>query len=327
MMDLKKIKKLKEQKNLIVIAGATATGKTAVAVELAQKLNGEIISADSMQVYKGMNIGTAKPTIAERGGIIHHLIDVVDVVDIADPTKSSEKFSVAMFQKLANQAIIDIYNRGKIPILAGGTGFYINAVIYDNTLVPEKYSRKTYNAPPQALYKQLLAVDPISAAKIHPNNVQRVSAALAYYETTGKPISSYTPAKTPRYNNIIITLHRDRQELYAAINRRTEQMFANGFLQEVQDLLDNGITNNTTAMQAIGYKEVISYLNGEFSFSETLANIQQNSRRYAKRQLTWLRHQLTDSHCLNATETPKKTANACLKILKNSWVGQQTWRN
>ncbi|MCL1988803.1 MAG: tRNA (adenosine(37)-N6)-dimethylallyltransferase MiaA [Firmicutes bacterium] len=299
-------------KNLIIITGPTACGKTATAINLAKMLNGEIISADSMQIYKNMDIGTAKPTISERNGVIHHLIDIIE------PT---ENFSVAIFQKLANQAIIEVYNRGKIPILVGGTGFYINAVAYKNALAPKESTKLQEhlqkNATSQELYEYLQKVDPLSASRIHPNNVQRVSSALAYYESTGKPISHHKPQKEPRYNNRFIILTRDRQSLYNAINKRVEIMFAKGLPQEVKYLLENGVTSNTTAMQAIGYKEMLPYLNDKCTLAETILTIQQNSRRYAKRQLTWFRHQLT-GYCLNTDKTTsEEMAFACLKVINN----------
>jgi len=306
---------------VIVIAGPTASGKSALAVKVAKKIGGEIISADSMQVYRGMDIGTAKPTLAEQEGIPHHLIDVVE---------AQETFSAADFQRLAQNAIADIQKNGRIPIIAGGTGFYINALIYgcdfspltnqahkDNQELHQDRLRQSFMELAESsenggefLHNRLRAVDPESAAKIHANNIKRVARALAYYEAMGRPISTHNAEqrqkREPIYNTTYIILHRERSKLYEAINQRVLDMIARGLPQEVKRLLQAGVPETSTAMQGLGYKEMIPYLNGQCSLEDTIAAIQQGTRRYAKRQLTWFRHQ-TDGHWLLADELTDDT--------------------
>ena len=282
-----------EKKPLIVITGPTACGKTAVAVALAKMINGEVVSADSMQIYCGMDIGTAKPSIEERDGIPHHLIDV------ADP---KENFSVAIFQKMAQKAIFDIHSCNKVPILVGGTGFYINSVVYKELLSPDmpdkdndirnKLLQQSVEKGSNFLHERLNMVDAQSAERIHPNNIKRVVRALVYYEINGKPISSHKPVLDTLYNTLFIVLHRERALLYEAINSRVEDMLAKGLVEEVKKLLHDGVNEAASSMQALGYKEIIPFLKGECTFEETVEAIKQGSRRYAKRQLTWFRHQI-----------------------------------
>ncbi|MCL2422094.1 MAG: tRNA (adenosine(37)-N6)-dimethylallyltransferase MiaA [Defluviitaleaceae bacterium] len=300
-------------KPLVVITGPTACGKTPTAVALAKMIDGEIISADSMQIYKGMDIGTAKPAMAEREGIPHHMLD------IANPHKD---FSVAIFQQMAREAIEDIHNRGKIPILAGGTGFYITSTVYEDALTPEpekediairqRLMDKAVQEGSNVLHERLKAIDPVSASNIHPNNVKRVIRALAYYEHTGQLFSSQGREKNLRYDTLFIILHRDRAKLYEAINRRVEMMIFQGLVSEVEQLLAAGARQDATAMQAIGYKEIIPHLNGQCTLEEAIAAIQQNSRRYAKRQLTWFRHQM-DGHWLSMDENTTEEAATIIK--------------
>ena len=271
-------------KPLIIITGPTACGKTPTAVALAKLANGEVVSADSMQIYRGMDIGTAKPGIEEREGIPHHMID------IADP---SEDFSAATFQQMARAVIDDIYNRGKLPILAGGTGFYINSVIYEDALSPDSLDDmqiRTELMKQPDIYERLKKLDPKSAEAIHPNNIKRVARALAYCEANGSKFSDHKPEKRPLYDASFYVLHRDRALLYEAINNRVKLMIKRGLVEEVKTLLK--LEKHGTAMQALGYKEMLPYLNGEQSLEEAIAAIQQGSRRYAKQQLTWFRHQL-----------------------------------
>ena len=287
---------------IVVICGPTACGKTRVAVELAKMIDGEVVSADSMQVYRGMDIGTAKPAMNERDGIPHHLFDV------ADPT---EDFSAAAFKGLAREAIDDILKRGKAPILAGGTGFYINAVIYDDALAPEtpvdaNLRRELMNDP--NLYERLKAVDPKSADRIHPNNIKRAARAYAYYLETGRPISGHAVKRVLRYNTLSIVLYRERALLYEAIDRRVISMISKGLAKEVENLLAVGVKEESTAMQALGYKEMIPYLKGQCTLEEAQKAIQQKSRRYAKRQLTWFKNQINGCWLPMDEKTPKEAA-------------------
>ena len=308
---------------LIVITGPTACGKTPTAVALAKKINGEIVSADSMQIYRGMDIGTAKPTLAERDEIPHHMLD------IADPKND---FSAAAFQQMARDAIEDIHSRGKMPILVGGTGFYIAAAVYENALtqdkdeeesaiskeliIREQLMKETAQEPEgaAALHNRLKIVDPQSADRIHPNNIKRVVRALAYYEANHQPISAHKRGRDLRYDTLFIVLHRDRASLYQAIDRRVVVMIEQGLVREVEELLATGVGNKTTAMQALGYKEIIPYLRKECSLEAAVQAIQQGSRRYAKRQLTWFRHQI-DGHWLSMDDkTPESAAEAIKEL-------------
>ena len=244
---------------LLIICGATATGKTALAVECAKRLNGEIVSADALLIYKKLNIGTAKPTEAERGGIIHHMIDVVE------PTA---EFSVSDYEAAALPIVEEIIRRGKTPVLCGGTGFYMNAVLYrsgfggtggDKT-VREKYEKIAREEGRGALYQFLEKVDPESAAKLHENDVKRVVRALEIYELSGKKKSEQHDEKIPRFPFAAFAFDFPRAELYARIDRRVDAMIASGLLEEVVALLKEGVPENAQCMQGIGYKEVIEGL-------------------------------------------------------------------
>ena len=276
---------------LIVIAGPTASGKTALAVRIAQRHGGEIVNADSMQVYKYMNIGTAKPDISERGGIPHHLMDIVDPRD---------SFSVSRYCELAHKCIKDISDRGKLPILVGGTGLYIDSVV-NNVIFSDVPSDKEYCAllEQQAkkhgneyIYKMLQIIDPTAAEKIAVNDIKRIIRALEVYKTTGKTITEHKAASRSvpsPYRAEYFALDTDRGELYDKINRRVDIMFDKGLAAEVESLLKMGVSKECTAMQAIGYKETAAYINGECTLDEAKDAIKQGSRRYAKRQLTWFR--------------------------------------
>ena len=289
--------------NLYVIAGPTASGKTAAAIDLAGQLDGEVISADSMQVYKYMNIGTAKPTAEEMDGIPHHLLDVTDPGDY---------FSVADYTKLTTEAIRDIHSRGKVPILAGGTGFYINAVLYgtefaetedgqhekDNQLRDE-YTKLAQEKGALYLHEKLQAADPDYAKTVHPNNVKKVARALSFCETTGKLFSAHNANQklaVPKYDVDLRLISMPREMLYGRINRRVLAMWDAGLPDEVRQLLSMGYHPGLTSMQGIGYKETVPYINGTRSKEETIAQIQQATRNYAKRQETWFRHQLRFSN-------------------------------
>ncbi len=274
---------------LLVIVGATASGKTALGVELAKKLNGEIISADSMQIYEGLDITTAKPSQKEMQGIPHHLISIV---------KRSQNFSVAEYVELANQKIQEISARGKLPILVGGTGLYIDSVVNGlyftpepETNIREKLLARAQSEGNQALYQELQRLDPEAAEKIHVNNTVRLVRALEVCLTSGMTFTEYKAknlSKDSPYEAILLGLHyADRQDLYDRINKRVYQMLDAGMLEEVSQVYQQG--NIGTASAAIGYKELIPYLEQKASLKECIDRIQQETRRYAKRQLTWFR--------------------------------------
>lgn len=276
---------------LIAIVGPTAVGKTALAIEVAKAVGGEIISGDSMQVYRQMDIGTAKPSMEERQGIPHHLIDIMD---------PDEEYSVALFQKMAEELIKDISARGKVPILAGGTGLYVRSVIdhYDFTdfAVNQDFrtsmQQEAESLGNEHLHQKLALVDPVSAEKLHPNDVKRIIRALEVYHYTGKPISSYHRIKEttdPKYNLFMIGLNMDRERLYQRINLRVEQMMEMGLVAEVQKLLDQGYSPELTSMRGLGYKEIVNYLRGDATLEEAVDELKQNTRHFAKRQLTWFR--------------------------------------
>jgi len=284
---------------LYVIAGPTACGKTAAAITLAKEINGEVISADSMQVYIGMDIGTAKPTLEEMDGIPHHMIDIVS---------PGESFSVAEYVKGAEAAIQGIYARGKKPILAGGTGFYINAVIYGTQFTEQEdgqhekdnsmrnfYVNLAKEKGVDFLHEKLQKVDLESAEAIHPNNIKRVARALSFCESTGQLFSQHNKIQKQqeaKYNVDFRLISMPRDVLYGRINARVAQMWEAGLANEVRGLLSKGYHPGLTAMQGIGYKEVVPFINGEQSEAETIALIQQATRNYAKRQDTWFRHQV-----------------------------------
>ena len=278
---------------LLVLCGPTATGKTALSLALAERLNGEIVSADSMQVYRGMDIGTAKASPEERARVPHHMLDV------ADP---SENYSVARYVEEASRCCDDILARGKLPILTGGTGLYIDSLLAGRSFGGEDEDggalRLALGADydrlgGDAMLKRLRKVDPARAAKLHPGDKRRIVRALEVFERTGMTITEHdarTRAQPPRYTaRRIVLSFADREALYARIDRRVEEMAVQGLFEEVEALLDAGLSPDCTAMQAIGYKEATLALRGDMSRSEAVALIQQSSRRYAKRQLTWFR--------------------------------------
>ncbi len=276
--------------NIICIAGPTASGKTALAVELAKELGGEVVSCDSMQIYRRMDIGTAKPTLEERQGIVHHMLDV------ADPT---EDFSVSRYTEMATPIVDDILARGKTAIIAGGTGLYMDALMRGNDFAPvpatghrERLEQRLETEGLDALLGELQSIDP-EAANRSQNNPRRIIRALEVFMETGKTITAHnlrTQAIPPRYAPLWLGLDfADRKDLYDRIDRRVELMLEQGLLTEIQDLLRSGIPENATAMQAIGYKEFVSVLAGSASLASAVAQVQQSSRRYAKRQLTWFR--------------------------------------
>ena len=278
-------------KKLICIAGPTASGKTALSIALAKELDGEIVSCDSMQVYKGMNIGTAKPTTEEMAGIPHHMLSV------AEPW---EDFSVGKYCDMAAPIVDDILARGKTAIIAGGTGLYMDALIRGNDFAPvpstgrrEELEQLAAEKGIEAVISQLRAVDPESAERLHPSDQKRIIRAMEVYLETGETITEHnrkTQLIPPRYDPVWFALEdADRANLYARIDRRVEIMLEQGLIAEIQGLLDAGIPEKATSMQAIGYKEFVDVLQGRSSMETATALVQQSSRKYAKRQLTWFR--------------------------------------
>ncbi len=275
---------------LLVIGGPTASGKTTLAIELAKRLDGEIVSADSMQIYKFMNIGSAKPDEEEKQGVLHHLLDV------CEPT---ENFSLGDYLVLARKAIEDIHRRGKLPVVAGGTGLYINSLINNIELTEEENTsdiRERLMAFAQengseALFERLREVDPESAERIHPNNVKRVMRALEIFESTGKTMTETLKEskKPPVYNVMQFAINHDREVLYDRINKRVDIMIEQGLVDEVRMLSEMGCTRENTSMQGIGYKEVLDHLEGKLTMEEMAEEIKQATRRYAKRQITWFK--------------------------------------
>lgn len=281
-----------ELKPLVILVGPTAVGKTAASIGLAKALNGEIISGDSMQIFRGLDIGTAKITKEEMQGVPHHLID------IKEPW---ETFSVAEFKRLADEAIADIQDRGKLPIIVGGTGFYINSVLYEYHFGEadtdeayraelEQYAEAHGN---EALWSILQEKDPDSAAKLHSNDTKRVIRALEVLHVTGIPASerqSTVDKQTMRYNAVYIALNMPREVLYDRINRRVDIMIQDGLEAEVRTALANGVAQDALSMTSIGYRQMIQYFNEEISFDRAVELIKRDTRHFAKRQLTWFRH-------------------------------------
>lgn len=280
-------------KKVLVITGPTATGKTALGVALAKKLGGEVVSADSMQVYRRMDIGTAKVTAEEMQGVPHHMVDV------ADP---SESFSVARYVEMASDCCEEIFARNRLPILVGGTGLYIDSLLSGRSFaersdrendIRNELNREYDERGGTAMWSELNSVDPERAERLSPNDRKRIVRALEIYRLTGKTITQHdaeTQSLPPRYDSLMVALdYVQRDDLYARINRRVDQMLENGLVPEVQALLDLGLNDDHTAMQAIGYKEIVQAIRGSTTLKEAVEQIKQESRRYAKRQLTWLR--------------------------------------
>lgn len=278
---------------LVILTGPTAVGKSALSVRLAKEIDGEIISADSMQVYRHMDIGSAKITEEEMEGIPHYLIDVLE---------PQEDFHVVRFQALAKEAMDTIYAKKKIPILVGGTGFYIQSVLYDidftQTAEDETLRIELLNMARtegcEALFERLRRIDPKSCEILHANNVKRVIRAIEFYEKTGKPISEHNEeqrSKLAPYRYAYFVLHDDRQLLYDRIDRRVDEMLEQGLVEEVKALRDMGCTGNMVSMQGLGYKEILEYLEGTCSLEDAVYRIKRDTRHFAKRQLTWFRRE------------------------------------
>ena len=276
---------------LIIIAGPTGVGKTEISLKLAEKAGGEIVSCDSMQIYKGMDIGSAKADKEERDRVVHHMIDVVTPFD---------SFTVSDYKDAAEKAIDDILSRGKVPIMVGGTGLYIDAVIKDLTFTEGGNDKEYRNALEDLAEKEgnehvhgmLAAVDPEAAEKIHPNNLKRVIRALEVQHVTGQPFSSFKDSGrlNPKYDVHYFYLNKNRKDLYDGIDKRVEIMMDMGLLDEIRRLKSEGLDDSFVSMKGIGYKEILSYLDGECSLQEAKDLVKQRSRNYAKRQLTWFRH-------------------------------------
>ena len=284
---------MKQKKPLIVLTGPTAVGKTKLSIELAKAVNGEIISADSMQVYRYMDIGSAKIKKEETEGIPHHLIDIL---------KPTEAFNVVIFQKLVKKAILEIYGRGKIPILTGGTGFYIQSVLYDidftendeNTVYREELLKLAEENGSSYLHDLLKEVDQKAAEEIHPNNIKRMIRALEFHQQTNSMISEHNEKeklKNSNYASCYFVLNDDRDKIYARIEERVDQMIEDGLVEEVKHLVKMGCKREMVSMQGIGYKEILSFLADEISLDEAISDIKKNSRHFAKRQITWFRRE------------------------------------
>ncbi|WP_108669351.1 tRNA (adenosine(37)-N6)-dimethylallyltransferase MiaA [Peribacillus acanthi] len=281
-----------EKQKLIVIIGPTAVGKTKLSVELAQRFNGEVISGDSMQIYRGLDIGTAKITTEEMDGVPHHLIDIKD---------PKESFNAAEFQELASNVIRTIAQRGNIPIIAGGTGLYIQSLLYQyefSEAVSDQEFRQEWeqlaqNMGEEYVHNRLSEIDPESASRIHPNNTRRVIRALEIFHLTGVTMTDTLKAQTmqSRYDFILIGLDMNRDLLYERINKRVDLMIEQGLINEVMELYNQGI-RDVQSIQAIGYKEIYEYLDGKCTLDVAVEKLKQNSRRYAKRQLTWFRNKM-----------------------------------
>ena len=305
--------------NIICVVGPTASGKTALAIELAKQYNGEVISCDSMQIYKGMDIGTAKPTAEEMQGIPHHMIDII---------APGEDFSVSRYTEMATPILEDILARGKTAIIAGGTGLYVDSLIKGNDFAPipatghrEKLEKRIEEEGVDPLLEELAAIDPETAANCL-RNPRRIIRALEVYYETGETITTHnlrTKAIPPKYQPIWIGLDfTERKDLYARIDRRVEIMLEMGLMQEIEDLLTSGIPEKCTAMQAIGYKEFVDARAGRCTLEEAVALVQQSSRRYGKRQLTWFRRNENMHWIIRQPETPTDEILAqARQILRN----------
>lgn len=311
------------KKPLIILAGPTAVGKTALSIGLAKAIGAEIISADSMQVYRGMDIGTAKIRLEEMQGVPHHLIDITD---------PQEAFNVADYKKHCSRCIQEIYQRGKIPMLVGGTGFYIQAVLYDidfqesetDMRYRQLLQQEAVEQGAESLHKKLAAVDPEAAEQIHPNNVKRVIRALEFYKQTGRRISAHNETernKESPYHFAYYVLSLPRQILYERINERVEQMRQEGLEAEVRHLLGQGCTRNMVSMQGLGYKELIQAMQGEMSLEEAYAKIKQETRHFAKRQITWFRRERDVSWIYKEQfENETEIMNYCVNDLKERGI-------
>ena len=279
-------------KPLIILSGPTAVGKTELSIKLAHEADGEIISADSMQVYRTMDIGTAKIKPSEMDGIPHHLIDIIEPED---------EWNVSLFAEHAKKAVNDIYSRGKVPVLVGGTGFYIQALLYDvefseedDNEIRKRLTKESTRLGAHALHERLKEIDPVSAEIIHENNVKRVIRALEFYELHHMPISEHNKTQSERkspYDFRYFVLSDSREKIYDRIDRRVDKMLEAGLVDEVKGLMDRGLDLSYVSMQGLGYKEIYKYLTGEYTLDEAVYILKRDTRHFAKRQLTWFRRE------------------------------------
>lgn len=284
--------KLHTCRPLVVLTGPTAVGKTAVSIEFAERIQGEIISVDSMQVYRGMDIGSAKIKKEEMNGIPHHLLDILE---------PEETFNVMLFQQLAKQVIEEIYDRGHIPVLTGGTGFYIQSVLYDISFTEEtdnsvriRLEKEAKERGAEYLHEKLAAVDPETADNIHANNIKRVIRALEFYDLNGYPLSEHNKTEHQKKSPYLFryyVLNEPRELLYQRIEKRVEVMLEEGLVAEVEALKERGCTRDMVSMQGLGYKEILDYLSGVCTLDEAVETIKKETRHFAKRQLTWFRRE------------------------------------
>ena len=312
------------KKPLVILTGPTAVGKTALSIQLAKDIGGEIISADSMQVYKGMDIGSAKIKTEEMQGVPHFLIDEL---------QPDEEFHVVRFQQLAKKYLKQIWERGHIPVIVGGTGFYIQALLYDidftenecDAVYRHELEQLAKEKGADYLHQKLADVDPKSAEDIHANNVKRVIRALEFYHETGQKISEHNEQerqKSSPYNFAYFVLNDDRSKLYQRIDQRIDIMLKDGLVEEVKALKEKGYTRDMVSMQGLGYKEILSYLDGEYSLEEAIYILKRDTRHFAKRQITWFKRE----HDVIWLEKPEfdydetKILNYMLKICKEKGI-------
>ncbi len=310
---------MKNSRTVIIVAGPTAVGKTKYAIEIAKAFQGEIISADSMQIYKYMDIGSAKPSKEELAQAKHYLVDEID---------PRVEFSAAEYQLLAKNYIEKVFQENKTPIVSGGTGLYLNSLIYDmNFSVMPKQDRFRKDLEQEAkrygnehVHNRLKTLDPAAAERIHPNNLKKVIRAIEVFETTGEGIREFQESFIPTkdYSCVLIGLTRDREELYRRIDIRVDHLMEAGLVKEIESLLEKGLTEDSISMKGIGYKEVISYLHGEYDLAEAVRLVKQNTRRYAKRQMTWLRRYKDMSwFYLSEYETEEKVLSAIFELIRS----------
>ncbi len=310
-----------KSRKIIVIAGPTACGKTEYAIKVAQHTDGEIVSCDSMQLYKYMSIGSAKPTPEEQDAVRHWLVDEID---------PRVEFSVARYRDMAKEAINDIISRGKVPVIAGGTGLYLNSLLYDMDFSDADKDAELRSTlmdeaelfGPEYVHKKLEMIDPAKASKIHPNNLKKVIRALEG-ASSGKGIAEFSElrTRTDDYDVLLIGITRDRGELYDRINRRVDIMVGQGLFKEVEELLEMGLQEEDISMKGIGYKEIIAYFDGVYSREEAIEKIKKNTRHLAKRQLTWFRR-YEDMHWVNISELGDEGALNEILALTDDYLKQ-----
>ena len=307
---------------LLIIAGPTGIGKTRVAIEIAEQINGEIVGADSMQIYRYMDIGTAKPTPEERARVPHHLIDI---------RNPDEEFSAADYAREATVVIRDIHARGKVPLVVGGTGLYIQTLVYGIFEGPgrdEDFRQRMRTLAQEqgnaVVYQKLQEIDPKTAERLHPNDLLRIIRALEVFHLTGTPISAQQAAATApleEYSPCFLVLATDREYLYTRINDRVEAMIADGLVEEVRALLERGYHAELNPMKSLGYKEIAEFLAGEYDLPTAIEYIKRNTRRYAKRQLTWFRKYEAVNWIFRKPDAPvEPVVEQCLQMIPHQWM-------